>query len=333
MTEVKRLKLKVCLVGDEESGKTALIHHFVEPPFSEAYIRTIGAGVSRKTLTVKKPDGRGRVELDLTVLDILGNVQFLRTSKEAYFPGTKGLVAVCNAAHRKTLDDLPRWIEGVQDVAGVIPVAILVNRSGLRGHSDVTKADVKRVADTYRAPYYFTSEKTGAHVAGMFRRLVETILMASTTKAPAASRFPSPSPELLRVNLDHARESAQAAFRMLNGVAGERAKSRVGTRTSESDQGTAERLLQGRTHIDEVMRALEPGSTPASDTLAKPLSLGAVVFAVEEMLNVVSELDPNNKFFDANNARAPAHIAGHLRKARGFIDASLEGIGDTSTPP
>ena len=56
MTEIRRMKTKVCLVGEAAVGKTSLIRRYVLEEFEDRYITTLGAKVSKKELAFEFPD-------------------------------------------------------------------------------------------------------------------------------------------------------------------------------------------------------------------------------------------------------------------------------------
>src|SRR5437879_12038758 len=100
--EAKTFKFKICLVGEEGVGKTSLIHRFVSGAFDESYIRTLGAVVSKKTVALGTLHGRP-VQVDMMILDITGKSTFLPLSKEAYFHGATGVLAVFRVTR-------PKWL-------------------------------------------------------------------------------------------------------------------------------------------------------------------------------------------------------------------------------
>src|SRR6266566_3316470 len=65
--EVKRMKVKVCLVGEAAVGKTSLIRRFVLDNFDDKYIQTLGTKVSKKELTSSVPEGAGELKIDMTI--------------------------------------------------------------------------------------------------------------------------------------------------------------------------------------------------------------------------------------------------------------------------
>ncbi len=178
-SEAKTYKFKICLVGEEAVGKTSLIHRFVSGAFDESYIRTLGAVVSKKTVNLGTVEARP-VSVDLMILDIMGKRTFLQLFKEAYFHGAKGILAVFDVTKRATLRDLTKWIDGVRDSVGPIPVYVLGNKVDLTERRETTEEEAIETLRAYECPALYTSAKTGANVEQAFHNLAKTIV--ETTK-------------------------------------------------------------------------------------------------------------------------------------------------------
>src|SRR5437867_6419003 len=99
--EVKRMKVKVCLVGEAAVGKTSLIRRFVLENFDDKYIQTLGTKVSKKELTSRSPDGSGELKIDMTIWDIMGQKGFRKLLKEAYFYGAPGSLRCVTSRGRR----------------------------------------------------------------------------------------------------------------------------------------------------------------------------------------------------------------------------------------
>jgi len=102
-TETRRMKTKVCLVGEAAVGKTSMIRRYVLDEFEDKYITTLGAKVSKKELAFDLPDKDVRVQMDMTIWDIMGEKGFRDLLKEAFFHGAKGILAVCDITRYSTL--------------------------------------------------------------------------------------------------------------------------------------------------------------------------------------------------------------------------------------
>jgi small GTP-binding protein len=173
----QRMKVKICLVGEGAVGKTCLIRRFIQDQFDDRYISTLGAKVSKKELKV---DGaNGGADVDMTIWDIMGEKGFRELLKEAYFHGAQGVLAVCDVTRKQTLDDLDDWVAAVLKVTGNVPITYLANKADLKDQVDVTEADIRRAAESHRAPYLYTSAKTGQNVEEAFAKLANLIATRS----------------------------------------------------------------------------------------------------------------------------------------------------------
>ena len=176
MTDVKRMKSKVVLLGESAVGKTSLVRRFVRDEYDDKYLHTIGTKVSKLELTVPHgPDTE--VEIDLAIFDIMGQPGFKDTVKESYFYGAHGIVAVCDVTRAETLNAIHDWMSAATGVAGDVPAFLLVNKMDLaekqRAFQD---PDVDKVARRWQMPIALTSAKTGAGVDDVFNSLAIAIV-------------------------------------------------------------------------------------------------------------------------------------------------------------
>jgi len=182
MLEPRRMKVKVCLVGEHAVGKTSLIRRYVLNEYDDRYIVTLGAKVSKKELTFT-PKGGTPVQMDMTIWDIMGSKGFRELLREAYFHGAQGILAVCDITRYDTLEDLDSWVESVFKTVGEIPVTFAVNKTDLRDQAAFGEEQVKQATEAFDAPFYYSSAKTGENVEFLFRGLGETIATAARPEA------------------------------------------------------------------------------------------------------------------------------------------------------
>jgi len=173
--EVRRMKMKICLVGEAAVGKTSLIRRFVLDDFDDKYIQTLGTKVSKKELSMPSPNGGYDLKIDMTIWDIMGQKGFRELLKEAYFYGAKGIIAVCDITRKSTLDDLDDWIEGVYSVTGKVPIQFLANKIDMKEKGEFAEAEIQQATRAYDSPFSFTSAKTGENVESGFQSLAERV--------------------------------------------------------------------------------------------------------------------------------------------------------------
>ena len=183
--EPRRMKIKVCLVGEAAVGKTSLIRRFVLDDFDDKYIQTLGTKVSKKELNVTG-SANEPVKIDMTIWDIMGQKGFRELLKEAYFYGAKGVIAVAEITRKTTLDDLDDWIEGVYSVTGKIPIQFMANKWDLRDQAEIGEEELIQATKAYDSPYFLTSAKTGENVESAFQNLAQRIATGKLVKREAA---------------------------------------------------------------------------------------------------------------------------------------------------
>lgn len=171
-----RVKVKLCLVGDSGVGKSSLIRRYVLDLFDDAYVQTLGAKVTKKTILLPVYTPGPPLEVVMTIWDVMGNSGFRELLKESYFYGCQGIVAVASVTERETLEDLDGWIDRAWDVAGDVPVHILVNKIDLTEPGLVEEDRFRSFSEAYDSPFIFTSAKRGDNVTKAFEELARRIV-------------------------------------------------------------------------------------------------------------------------------------------------------------
>lgn len=175
------MKVKVGLVGDSEVGKTSLIRRFVLDQFDDRYVKTIGAKVSKKEISLPLSKQK-TLRVDMVVWDILGEKSIADLYIESHFKGMQGILAICDLTRTETLNSIDGWASSVFHVTGKVPTCILANKVDLQGKFQVHKQDVVKSSKNLGIPYIFTSAKTGQNVERAFHELAQRILFGKDWK-------------------------------------------------------------------------------------------------------------------------------------------------------
>ena len=180
-------KLKVGLIGDAAVGKTSLIRKFVLDQFDDKYAKTIGAKVSKKEIHLALPKGR-HMRVDMMIWDVMGERNIAELYLQAHFKGMQGILAVADVTRADTLKSIDEWTASVREVAGEVPVYVLVNKIDLEDEFDMELADVSKYSRGLGSPFTFTSAKTGKNVEKAFIELADWILSRGKQKMAVAPR-------------------------------------------------------------------------------------------------------------------------------------------------
>ncbi|NTW02780.1 MAG: GTP-binding protein [Oscillochloris sp.] len=166
-----QLTKKICLIGDFAVGKTSLVRRFVDSRFDERYLSTIGVRVSRKVIPIEHAPP---TNLTLMVWDTAGGEPF-STVIQSYYRGASGALLVCDLTRSETLVSLLRY---AQEFCGVNPSASLVligNKVDLTSQRMISDEQLATIAESYGAPWFMSSAKTGIHVDQAFQTLGTSI--------------------------------------------------------------------------------------------------------------------------------------------------------------
>ena len=169
--EPLRVKAKVCMVGALAVGKTSLVRRYTLDLFEDRYITTLGTKVSKKTVDLTLDGTPRRIVLDMLLWDIMGQPAFRGLLADAYFYEAKGILAVADLTRPETFEELDGWVGAIHDVAGVVPLLLVGNKSDLTNGSDGGTDKLAEAADDLGCDSIVASAKTGENVEETFQQL------------------------------------------------------------------------------------------------------------------------------------------------------------------
>jgi small GTP-binding protein len=170
---MEEFKAKVVLVGAPGVGKTSLVRRYVLNEFSDRYRMTLGAIVYKRIEEVAVDDRIVRVTM--TLWDTMGEPQLLDPLREVYLQGAQGVLAVCDVTDGETVPTMNLWVKAADQIAGDVPVQILMNKWDLGPKVDVKFAGLTAGLE-HAAPCWLTSAKSGDNVTAAFQDLARRIV-------------------------------------------------------------------------------------------------------------------------------------------------------------
>lgn len=169
-SEIKRLNLKLILLGDTSVGKTSILTRYVDNKFDDKYKCTVE--VERKTKVI---DVDLNNTVNMNIWDTVGQEKF-RTLTRQYYHDCHGAVIVFDLTKRETFEYLPKWIKELKDNGpDKIAILILGNKSDLTDERVVSPEEItKFIEDNYL--FFEVSAKNGNNITLAFDKIREKIL-------------------------------------------------------------------------------------------------------------------------------------------------------------
>ncbi|XP_023722675.1 ras-related protein Rab-4A [Cryptotermes secundus] len=170
MSESYDFLFKFLVIGNAGSGKSCLLHQFIESKFKDESSHTIGVEFGSKIVNV------GGKSVKLQIWDTAGQERF-RSVTRSYYRGAAGALLVYDITNRESFSALANWLSDARTLASPNIVILLVgNKKDLDGEREVTFLEASRFAQENELMFLETSAKMGENVEEAFLKCSKTIL-------------------------------------------------------------------------------------------------------------------------------------------------------------
>lgn len=168
---------KVCIVGDDKSGKTSIVNKYINNEFNDKYETTVGMNFNSKNITVDDKD------VKLYLYDISGREEFSFLIK-SFCLGVSACIIVFDINNTKYFDNIEYWIKRIKKHNEKSLIFIVGNKKDLLTNninnnilSDITTG----LLNKYDSFYIETSAKTGENIYHSFEILSKLIYNMNIT--------------------------------------------------------------------------------------------------------------------------------------------------------
>ncbi|CAO1412909.1 unnamed protein product [Diamesa serratosioi] len=178
MSESYDYLFKFLIIGSAGSGKSCILHHFVENKFKEESSHTIGVEFGSRIVNV----GGKAIKLQICKLTYLfsllkaGQERF-RSVTRSYYRGAAGAILTFDVTSRESFNTLANWLNDTRTLASPHIVILLVgNKKDLDEEREVTFLEASNFAQENDLIFLETSAKTGENIEESFLKCSKTIL-------------------------------------------------------------------------------------------------------------------------------------------------------------
>lgn len=170
MSESYDYLFKFLIIGSAGSGKSCILHNFIENKFKEDSSHTIGVEFGSRVVNV------GGKAIKLQIWDTAGQERF-RSVTRSYYRGAAGALLVYDVSSRESFNTLSNWLTDTRNLASPNIIIILVgNKKDLEEQREVTFLEASNFAQENDLIFLETSAKTGENVEESFLKCAKTIL-------------------------------------------------------------------------------------------------------------------------------------------------------------
>ncbi|XP_001857982.2 ras-related protein Rab-4B [Culex quinquefasciatus] len=170
MSESYDYLFKFLIIGRAGSGKSCLLHHFIENKFKEDSSHTIGVEFGSRIVNV------GGKSIKLQIWDTAGQERF-RSVTRSYYRGAAGALLVYDSTSRDSFNVLSNWLNDARTLASQnICILLVGNKKDLEEEREVTFLEASTFAQENELIFLETSARTGENVEEAFLKCSKTIL-------------------------------------------------------------------------------------------------------------------------------------------------------------
>ncbi|XP_063700689.1 ras-related protein Rab-4B [Culicoides brevitarsis] len=170
MSESYDFLFKFLVIGSAGTGKSCILHQFIESKFKEGSSHTIGVEFGSKIINV------GGKSIKLQIWDTAGQERF-RSVTRSYYRGAAGALLVYDITNRDSFNVLENWLSDARTLASPNIVILLVgNKRDLEDEREVTFIEASNFAQANEMVFLETSAKSGENVEEAFLKCSKTIL-------------------------------------------------------------------------------------------------------------------------------------------------------------
>lgn len=140
MSESYDFLFKFLVIGSAGSGKSCLLHQFIDNKFKDDSSHTIGVEFGSKIVNV------GGKSVKLQIWDTAGQERF-RSVTRSYYRGAAGALLVYDVTNRDSFNALANWLTDARTLASPnILILLIGNKKDLEAERDVTFLEASRFA-------------------------------------------------------------------------------------------------------------------------------------------------------------------------------------------
>ena len=168
---------KILIVGDINTGKTAILDQFTNGHFEHSYISTIGIDFNVKIIPLDKD-----TKVKLQVWDTCGQERF-RSLTRSYYRNTQAIIIVYDITSRESFEKSKVWMKELENYVDKSVFIVLVgNKNDLYLKRQVEYFEGHKLAEENFMDFFETSAKYDNNIETLFKFIGDKLYRKLKTK-------------------------------------------------------------------------------------------------------------------------------------------------------
>ena len=166
----KDYTFEILILGDSDSGKTAIIKRYVEDKFNKHHLSSIGVDYHIKNIKIDDK------KIKLKILDTAGQERYRNITSQTY-KNKDGIALIFDISDEYSFKLIIDWIEQIRDInEDEISLVLIGNKRSLENERVIEKEKGEEMAEKYGTKYFEVSALTGEGINEAFEYLAKLIL-------------------------------------------------------------------------------------------------------------------------------------------------------------
>eukprot|EP01099_Mayorella_cantabrigiensis_P005962 TRINITY_DN4875_c1_g2_i1.p1 TRINITY_DN4875_c1_g2~~TRINITY_DN4875_c1_g2_i1.p1 ORF type:complete len:205 (-),score=50.20 TRINITY_DN4875_c1_g2_i1:136-750(-) len=161
---------KIIIIGDASTGKSCLLHRFIEDKFKRDSSHTIGVEFGSKIIEMNNKSAK------LQIWDTAGQERF-RSVTKSYYRGSAGALIVYDVTSKESYEHLTTWLSDARTLAGEdISIILVGNKLDRNEERSIPFMEASKFAQDNNILFMEASALTGEGVEEVFLKCTRSIM-------------------------------------------------------------------------------------------------------------------------------------------------------------
>lgn len=190
-------KFKIVFLGDQSSGKTAIIQRAITDTFPKEYAATIGVDFVSKTMKVEESEEEVKgveepAQIRLQLWDTAGQERF-KASIPSYIRDSHVAIITFDISNRQQFDNVQKWIDEVREIRGDdVAIWMVATKADVPLYErKVSWLEMEKTTKQQKLEFMEVSAKAGYNIRELFYEMTQKLpkMVAETQLKTHSARF------------------------------------------------------------------------------------------------------------------------------------------------